>query len=84
MIMLRLRTSDGLDLSHARQLFGPQRAAELQRALQKHEATGLVSNSYNATDGRKPELYRLTDPEGFLLSNDVMSDCFAAVQRVSS
>ena len=84
MIMLRLRTSGGLDLCQARQLFGPQRAAALQTALQRHEAAGLVSNSYAATDGRKAELYRLTDPEGFLLSNDVMSDCFAAVQKVGS
>ena len=40
----------------------------------RHEAQGLVSHS-------QPERIRLTDPEGFLLENDIVSDIFAAVSH---
>lgn len=83
-IMLRLRTSDGIDLSQVRQHFGRQLADAVHTALQKHEAAGLVRSRSHAGDSVGAETYQLTDPEGFLLSNDIMSDCFAAVQRVSS
>ena len=80
-IMLRLRTSDGLQLSNFQQSYGERFAEALLRVLQRHEEAGLVSRIHGAGDSVVG--YRLTDPEGFLLSNDVMSDCFAAVQKAA-
>lgn len=73
-IMLSLRTSDGLDLRQVAADFGDSHAAMLRTALQNKQASGFV------LPGRADQHWRLSDPEGFLLSNSIMSDLFALVQ----
>ncbi|KAK9868242.1 hypothetical protein WJX84_003734 [Apatococcus fuscideae] len=74
MIMLSLRTSDGLSLQQLEQRFGRTVRSAVEGTVGRHEAQGLVSHS-------QPERIRLTDPEGFLLENDIVSDIFAAVSH---
>ena len=69
--MLSLRTSDGLDLDAVAARFGERSASVLQAALQQKSKSGLV---VPAGQGQR---WRLSDPEGFLLSNSVISDLFA-------
>ena len=73
-IMLGLRTSDGLDLSAVSERFGERYAAVLRAALQRKARAGLVAKF------RAEDVWSLTDPEGWLLSNDVISLLFAQVQ----
>ncbi|KAK9814526.1 hypothetical protein WJX72_007398 [[Myrmecia] bisecta] len=72
MVMLRLRLADGLDLRQVEDTFGRATAADVRRVLQRHVSTGLVT--HNDTN-----VMRLSDPAGFLVSNDIISDVFAAV-----
>ena len=86
--MLRLRTSDGLDMTSFAASFGDDAAESLHRAMEGHIRQGLVlklprlstvmalagSGGTNRWDFR----IRLSDPEGFLLSNSIISDAFAA------
>lgn len=69
MVMLRLRTADGLDVQRVEAVFGADMAAEVERGLAPHVCRGLA-----VWDGR---VVRLTDPDGFLVSNDVIADVFA-------
>ena len=125
-IMMRLRTADGLDLREFERSYGSSSARAVASALEPHWRAGLVqlcdsspSSSRNSSDSRdasapqqqsasagalgdsmngnseqrrtegvwegasKESLgcarVRLTDPEGFLISNDVISDVFAAL-----
>lgn len=71
MVMLRLRTSDGLDVAEVESLHGASAAAEVVRGLAPHVRRGLA-----VWDGR---VVRLTDPDGFLVSNDVIADVFAVL-----
>ncbi|GBF94884.1 coproporphyrinogen III oxidase [Raphidocelis subcapitata] len=87
-IMLALRTSDGLDLAAVAGDYGPEAARAIASALARHEREGRVvveraAPSSTAPGGGgeaegRPLRARLTDPEGFLFSNDVISDVFAA------
>lgn len=70
-IMLSLRQSDGLDISSISEDFGQQHASKILKAAQPHIQAGLVLQSNNGI--------RLRDPEGFLLSNTIISDLFAAL-----
>ena len=70
MVMLRLRTSDGLDMRDFSDRFGEDAAGTVTKSLQKHIERGLVLN--------QDHKIRLSDPNGFLLSNDIISDVFAA------
>ena len=74
-IMLSLRTSDGLDLKRVAEDFGHSYATVLRTALQNKQASGLV------LPGRDGQHWRLSDPEGFLVSNAIISDLFALVQN---
>ena len=80
-VMLRLRLADGLDLAAVAGQHGGVAASRIRRALEPHMARGLVASAgkgqQSAQAGSK---FRLTDPAGFLVSNDVISDVFAALR----
>ena len=71
MVMLRLRLSDGLDFRVVAEQFGEERVSRIRSALQRHVDKGLVEEGGSCI--------RLADPEGFLVSNDIISDAFAAL-----
>ena len=119
MVMMRLRTADGLDLKAFEDSYGSSAARSVASALEPHRQAGLVqkceltdissasesrsqvvpkqgvSDSTQARtmnnnrmehdlamsqkEGLRGKRVRLTDPEGFLVSNDVISDVFAAL-----
>jgi oxygen-independent coproporphyrinogen-3 oxidase len=66
-LMLGLRLAEGLDLHR----LGPF-ASGLPPVLAPYEAAGQVV--------RRGDRLRLSDPEGFLISNRILSDCFAAME----
>ncbi len=68
-VMLRLRLADGLDLRDVEAEFGKKRADLIRKAVEGHELKKTVHY-----DGCT---IRLTDPEGYLFSNDIISDIFA-------
>ena len=76
-IMLALRTADGLDLSAFRSDYGPGVTEKVVGALRGFTENGLVRLSGSA--GGEPERARLSNPEGLLVSNDVISSVFAAL-----
>jgi coproporphyrinogen III oxidase-like Fe-S oxidoreductase len=95
-VMLRLRTSDGLDLAQLQQQFGAHVVAALLPAVARHMQGGLMQlcgDAGHASRGDgdtaavlrarlaagQPCSVRLTDPAGFLLSNDVIAGLFAAL-----
>ena len=71
MVMLRLRLSDGLDFRVVADCFGEEKVSSIRSALRPHIDKGLVEE--------RGSCIRLTDPEGFLMSNDIISDVFAAL-----
>ena len=71
MVMLRLRLSDGLDFRVVAEHFGEERASSIRSALRRHVDRGLVEE--------RGSCVRLADPEGFLVSNGIISDAFAAL-----
>ena len=71
MVMLRLRTADGLDVGRVEAAFGAAAAADVRRGLAPHVQRGL------AVWDEGGHVVRLTDPDGFLVSNDVIADVFA-------
>jgi putative oxygen-independent coproporphyrinogen III oxidase len=87
-IMLRLRLADGLDLVELAGDFekGDQIANVVVDALLPHVERGRVMLTYSSDSERRgPEKAikaQLTDPEGFLVSNDVISDVFLALDEV--
>lgn len=74
-VMLRLRLSDGLDFRILRKEFGEAAASIVAASLQQHVPKGLVEALDNG------QRLRLSDPGGFLVSNDIISDVFAALDR---
>ncbi len=117
MVMMRLRTADGLDLKAFEESYGSSAARSVASALEPHRQAGLVQQRSSSDDrvsakgngeasaqqraadgygssrnrsiqpdmaggereGLRGKRVRLTDPEGFLVSNDVISDVFAAL-----
>lgn len=86
-VMLSLRTRDGLCLtsisdSHDCSL-DTDRADKkgtvdlIVKALKEYEQSGCVELFYNIEG--EPIRVRLTDPEGFLISNSIISNVFAAL-----
>jgi hypothetical protein len=75
---VRILPADGLDVDAlcARHPQGQQAAALVLAALAPHVATGLVQQSVPA--GARHGSVRLADPGGLLVSNDIISDVFAA------
>jgi putative oxygen-independent coproporphyrinogen III oxidase len=90
-VMLRLRLSDGLDLDGLRAAFPPgagfpdgaAAADAIAAALAEREQRGHAVVEWEGEGrARRARLARLVDPAGLLLSNDVISDVFAALERL--
>lgn len=71
-LMMGLRLAEGISLDALRDAHGHRVAAAVEGCLAKHVPTGLAR-----FDGRT---VRLTSPDGFLLSNTLIADVFAAAQ----
>lgn len=85
-VMLSLRMSDGLDLDQVAVSFGQPAAQAIAGCLQPHQKQGLVqfeleASSHAVQAARRLGAVRLTDPEGFLVSNDIISDVFVALDE---
>ncbi len=87
-VMMRLRTADGLDLTQYGEQFGSGAVRAVNKALEPHEEAALVvRSSEEGKEGKvgksegigAREVVRLADPDGFLVSNDIISDVFAAL-----
>mmetsp|Transcript_19983 Transcript_19983/g.55628 ORF Transcript_19983/g.55628 Transcript_19983/m.55628 type:complete len:480 (+) Transcript_19983:87-1526(+) len=94
-VMLRLRTADGLDMRSFAAEYGADAASRVLAAMESHFQDGLVLAIH---EGREPagpthpgsmqeqlrsaRGVRLADPDGFLLSNHVISDVFAALSAL--
>lgn len=86
-VMLSLRTADGLDITAFARLYGAENARLVVRALQPYQQQGLVMQVPDVADlvevGGKVEgnrgRLRLADPDGFIVSNDIISSVFAAL-----
>lgn len=75
-VMLQLRLATGIDLSAVATSHGSAASEKITAAVEKHADRGLV----HFTAGPNGETRcTLTDPEGFLLSNEIISDIFAAL-----
>lgn len=94
-VMLRLRTREGLDLREVASRWGEGEARAVVEALAPSVAAGLaseetaekssVSSSPPSSSSPPPPVWpvvRLTDPEGFLVSNSVISDVFVGLDAV--
>lgn len=73
-VMLRLRLSDGLDFRILEEQFGVKAATTVESALLPHIEKGLAE-PLGCGNG-----VRLKDPEGFLVSNDIISDIFVSLE----
>eukprot|EP00798_Chlamydomonas_sp_ICE-L_P014035 gene14035-19973_t len=81
-IMLRLRTADGLDLKELGEVYGGDAVDVVLESVKYHVSRGLVlqlPSLVGDEHGDGPGRIRLSDPEGLLLSNDIISDIFSAV-----
>lgn len=75
-VMLQLRLATGLDLDAVAASHGAAASEKIAAAVASHAERGLVEfHSGSSGESR----CRLTDPEGFLLSNEIISDVFAAL-----
>lgn len=74
-IMLSLRTSDGLDLSYLAQNYGYEYCDKIVKAVQQF---GDKVNFDLDTNSNISKL-KLSDPKGFLISNEIISSIFAAL-----
>ncbi|GAB4462535.1 MAG: radical SAM family heme chaperone HemW [Elainellaceae cyanobacterium] len=72
-LMLGLRLADGLSLQLLEAEFGQAAIARILACLQPHTQRGWVDQTSSHI--------RLTDPEGFLFSNVVLSDLFEALSE---
>ena len=83
--MLRLRMSDGLNLDWLAEHHGSHASLQVSAGLQPHVKSGLVEQDMRAAlpgSGCKPfGTVRLADPDGFLMSNDIISDVFVALDN---
>jgi oxygen-independent coproporphyrinogen-3 oxidase len=73
-IMLRLRTSDGLNFNAMESRFGRVVVDEIR------EAAAAFSPEYATDDGKT---LRLTDPEGFLMSTEILSTLIAKMPSLA-
>ena len=79
-IMLQLRKSDGLRLSRIRECYmhGDMIAQTILNSLDISIEQGTVSYDENT------DTVNLIDPQGFLLSNDIISHVFAAIDTLQT
>lgn len=79
-IMLRLRTADGLDLNSLESITSSELVSTICNSLGAYVEGGYVEFTIAlAEDDTLIKTVRLTDPEGFLISNDIISSVFAAL-----
>lgn len=82
-VMVGLRREEGLDLDELALVFGRDAASACASALAPAESRGLVvrkpSQEAKLSDGVRLGSVQLSVPEGFLLSNDLLSDVFVAL-----
>jgi oxygen-independent coproporphyrinogen-3 oxidase len=71
-IMLSLRTKDGLKLEQLSERYGLDKTEKVFRSLEPY-----ITNNLVVCDDKQN--VRLSDPEGFMLSNEVISSVFAAL-----
>ena len=71
-LMLGLRLAEGINLAAISQTFGQQTKANIITCLKPYLKQNLVEIDNNTTESR----LRLTDPEGFLLSNTILATLF--------
>jgi len=76
-LMLGFRLSDGVDLSALETEFGPDVLASIQTVLAPYVQAGWVQY-------RTPLRPRLSDPDGFLLSNTVLTALFERFSDMKS
>lgn len=88
--MLRLRTREGLDLREVAGRWGQREARAIREALAPSVAAGLAAEEEkepsSSTSPPSPSpwpVVHLTDPEGFLVSNSVISDVFVGLDGVA-
>ena len=72
-IMKRLRTSDGLNLDWLQQRFG----SNVRNTVLKGATLGLELKMAEIVSNDDEAILRLTDPNGFLYSNFIISSIFA-------
>jgi hypothetical protein len=90
-LLTRLRTSDGVDLEELSLCYGELIVQEIIKLSEVPLAEGLMHLSSSSTTTTTPttttvvtDLYqrreiRLTDPNGFLMSNTIISNLFAGL-----
>ncbi|KAJ1443971.1 hypothetical protein B484DRAFT_256758 [Ochromonadaceae sp. CCMP2298] len=84
-VMLSLRTADGLDLPSFTARYGESAAQRVIRSLRPYASRGLVEfvaktpQNLGETNMNLEDVQsiRLVDPDGFLVSNDIISSVFA-------
>jgi oxygen-independent coproporphyrinogen-3 oxidase len=74
-LMVGLRLAEGLSLTQLESQFGKAIVQDILACLQPHQQKGWVQITDRSRDAR----IQLTDPEGFLFSNVVLSDLFEAL-----
>jgi oxygen-independent coproporphyrinogen-3 oxidase len=72
-VMLQLRTRDGLHLQLLSEIYGPTITKKLCSSIVHMLGRTVVYGDENKNS------IRLTDPEGFIVSNDIISTIFAAL-----
>ena len=75
--MLSMHLSEGLDLGSVASRFGAHHANILRLALQRKLSSGLVVH-------KGADVWTLADPDGWLVSNSIISDLFNVVQQSST
>lgn len=80
-LMLGLRLKEGIGGDEVRSLCDSTTWATLHAALTPHIAQGWVM--LKGDTWATLQRLRLSDPEGFLFSNVVLSDCFRAIEELS-
>jgi len=79
--MLGLRLQEGIGGDEVRSLCTPTTWATLHETLKPHVSRGFVG--VEGDTWATLQRLRLSDPEGFLFSNVVLSDCFRAIEDLN-
>ena len=89
-IMMGLRLQPGISLTSVYEVFGEVGLKALSKAIAPHIQSHWVivdakseNNGANITNLKPNDRIRLSDPEGFLMSNVVIIDAFNALEPLS-
>ena len=74
-LMLGLRLAEGVDLSIISQKFGKNNLNKILNCLEQYQNMNWVLIEKNLNSNQESRL-RLTDPEGFLFSNQILTSLF--------